>query len=149
MKFSGLNTNYLTDWHAAAASITKVAPLGVSSRWKSQITAGMISFGSLLASPFFSFPFRGSRLRENYFLLHHGLFSHQFIRTTALLWLGWKVFLIKFTQSRGGAVVDNAVSFLYVFSSNPCYRKLFLQHFVTNSRKQVVSWSLLMNVLPA
>jgi hypothetical protein len=72
----------------------------------------MIRFDSLLAFPFFIFPFRGSRLRENYFLLQRGLFSCQLIRTTVVLWLGWKVFLIKLTQLRGGVVVDSAISFL-------------------------------------
>jgi hypothetical protein len=63
--FPDWTQNYLPDWHAAAASITQVAPVGVSSRWKSQIPAIMIHFGSLVASVFFVFPFRGSRLREN------------------------------------------------------------------------------------
>jgi hypothetical protein len=75
--------NYLLDWHAVAASITQVAPIGVSNRWKSQIPAIMIHFGSLVASLFFVFPFRGSRLQENYFLLQCGLFSCKLIRTTA------------------------------------------------------------------
>jgi hypothetical protein len=63
--FPDWTQNYLPDWHAAAASITQVAPVGVSSRWKSQIPTIMIHFGSLVASVFFVFPFRGSRLREN------------------------------------------------------------------------------------
>jgi hypothetical protein len=72
MKFSGLNTKLLTQLTQAAASITQVAPVGVSSHWKSQITVGMIRFGRLLASPFFVFPFRGSGLRENYFCYSAG-----------------------------------------------------------------------------
>jgi hypothetical protein len=86
--FSDWTQNYLADWHAAAASITQVVPVGVSSRWKSQIITAMICFGSLLASRFLVFPFRGIGLRENYFWLKHGLFSRQLIRTTALC-CGW------------------------------------------------------------
>jgi hypothetical protein len=41
--FPDWTQNYLPDWHAAAASITQVVPIGVSSRWKSQITAGIWS----------------------------------------------------------------------------------------------------------
>jgi hypothetical protein len=55
MKFSGLNTNYLPDWHTTATSITQVVPVGVSSCSKSQITTGMIHFGSLPTSPFSRF----------------------------------------------------------------------------------------------
>jgi hypothetical protein len=79
--------NYLPDWHATIASITQVVPVRSEQPLKSQIIARMISFGSLLASPFFIFPFRG-RLRENYFLLQRGLFSRQLIRITALC-CGW------------------------------------------------------------
>jgi hypothetical protein len=67
--FPDWTQNYLPDWHVAAESITQVAPVGVSSHWKSQITVEMIRFGSLLASLFFISPFRGSGLRENYFWL--------------------------------------------------------------------------------
>jgi hypothetical protein len=42
-----------------------------------------------------------------------------------------KVFPVKMTEPRSGAVVSNTVLFLLVFSSNTCNGKLFLQHIVT------------------
>jgi hypothetical protein len=47
----------------------------VSNHWKSQITTGMIRFGSLLASPFFASPFQGNGLQENYFFCYNAGFS--------------------------------------------------------------------------
>jgi hypothetical protein len=90
--FSDWTQNYLLDWHTAGASITQVAPVGVSSRWKSQITARMIRFGSLLSSSFFVFPFRGCGLRENYFWLQRGFYSRQLIRTAPCCGWGGKCF---------------------------------------------------------
>jgi hypothetical protein len=122
----------------------------VSSHWKSQITTGMIHFGSLLASLFFIFPFRGCGLRaagKLYFAKARAFLLLTYQSNSSVLWFGWKVFLIKLTQPRGGAEVDSVVSFLWVSSSNPCYGKLFLQHLVSNSRKQAVSRSLLRKVL--
>jgi hypothetical protein len=88
MKFSGLNTKLLIKLTRRCSKYHTGCTHGVSSRWKLQVTTGMIRFGSLLTSSFFVFPFRGCGPRENYFLQKRGLFSHQLIRTTTLC-CGW------------------------------------------------------------
>ena len=150
MKFSGLNTKLLTrltrrcsKYHPGCARRSE-QPLEVANHRRND------PFWQPTRLSVLRFPVSGQRAAGKlFFATARAFLPPTYQNNRSVLWLGWKVFLIKLTQPRGGAVVDSAVLFLQVSSSNPCYGKLFLQHFMTDSRKQAVSRSLLRKVLPA